>query len=93
MNRCWQTCRARLQRLRTAYLAAIIGNSGIIRHILRLKRRDRKPLIGEITAQSGNQNRFPDIRSGTLNHQTGGCFSAHLHYPPSASSPFLRRKH
>ena len=62
-----------------ADLAARGGDSGIVRHILRLEGADAKPAIGEDAAQPRDQHRLADIRAGALQHQ-----SSHA-YPPAIS--------
>ena len=42
--------RAGLERLRPADLAAILGDGRVIRHVLRLERRDAVAGIGEVAA-------------------------------------------
>ena len=46
--------RPRLQRLRPSDLAAILGDSSIVGHILRLERRNAESAMGEGAAEPGN---------------------------------------
>ena len=50
-----------LHRLRPAYLATIGSNCRIVRHVLRFERAHSQTLIGKISAQTSNQNRFANI--------------------------------
>ena len=63
---------ARLQRLGAADLAAVGGDGGVVRHVLRLERRDPQAAIGEGAAQPGDQQRLADIGAGALEHQRRG---------------------
>ena len=58
----------RLQRLGAADLAAIGGDGGIVRHVLRLERRDPQAAIGEGAAEAGDDQRLADIGAGAHEH-------------------------
>ena len=58
-----------LQRLRPADFAAIGGDGGVVAHVLRLERRHHETAVGERPAQSADDQRFADIRSGAHEHQ------------------------
>ena len=62
---------ARLQRLRAADLAAVGGDRGVVRHVLRLERRDPQAAPHERPAQPGDDQRLADIRAGALDHHGG----------------------
>src|SRR5262249_3005938 len=55
------TRRTRLQCLGTANLAAVGGDRGIVRHILRLERTDGEPAIGEGAREPGNDGRLAAV--------------------------------
>ena len=71
----------RLRRLRAADLAAIVGDRGIVRHVLRLERPDDEPAIGERATQAGDQHRLADVRPRPLQHH-----SAHAMPPATIHS-------
>ena len=66
---------ARLQHLRAADLAAVGGHAGIVRHVLRLERRNVQPAIRERATKSGHDQRLADIRAGALDHDRSGVLS------------------
>ena len=58
----WRDARgARLQRLGAADLAAVGGDRGIVRHVLRLERAHLEPAVGESAAEAGDDQRLADI--------------------------------
>ena len=64
--------RACLQGLGTPDLAAaIIGDGGIVRHVLRLERAHAQPAPGKDPREPGNEHGFADIGAGALDHQCG----------------------
>ena len=62
----------RLQGLCAANLSAIVGDGGVVRHVLRFERRDGKPPTRGRAAQARHQHGFPHIRSGALDHDSAG---------------------
>ena len=62
-------CRAGLQGLGAADLAAVRRYCGIVRHVLRLERAHVKAAQREGARQAGNDQRFADVRAGALEHQ------------------------
>ncbi len=70
--------RPRLKRLRAADLATIGGHGGVVRHILRLERRNPEaaPHIGP--RQPRDDKRFADVRARALDHDRLG----HRHLRP-----------
>ena len=62
------TASACLHRLRPADFAAIRGDRGIVRHVLRLERTHAQPGIAEMAAEPGDKHRLADIRAGALQH-------------------------
>ena len=71
MRRRRYPARARLQRLGAPDLAAIRSHGGVVAHVLRLERPDPQGLPRECPTQPRDQQRFPDIRAGALQHQRG----------------------
>lgn len=71
----------RLEPLRTADLAAVVGNGGIVRHVLGLERFYAEAMIGSEPAEARYQYRFSDIRAGSLQHDLA------CHAFPVASKP------
>ncbi len=69
IDACRQTRGPRLQGLRTADFAAIHRHGGVIRHILRLERRNANAAIGEGARQSRDDERFADVGPRALDHQ------------------------
>jgi len=59
----------RLERLRAADLAAIPGDGGVVRHVLRLEGAHREPAPRESAAEPGDKQRLADIRARALQHQ------------------------
>ena len=57
------------KRLGAADLAAIGGDRGVVRHVLRLERADAQAAPGEGARQPGDEQRLADIRAGALQHQ------------------------
>ena len=62
----------RLQRLRSADLAAIFGNGGVVRHVLRLERPDDEPALHQRTAKPRDEQRLADARPRALQHEGAG---------------------
>ena len=62
----------RLQGLRPPDLAAVVGDRGVVRHVLRLERPHGKspPRIG--AAETGDDQRLADVRARALEHQRPG---------------------
>jgi hypothetical protein len=61
-----------LERLGAPDLAAaIIGDGGVVRHVLRLERAHAKPAPGINPRESRDEHGFADIRAGALDHQCG----------------------
>ena len=65
-----RACGQSLQRLRPADFATVFCHRGIVGHILRLERQDTQSAIGQRPAQARDQNRFANVRTGALQHQT-----------------------
>ena len=63
---------ARLQRLGAADLAAVGGDRGIVRHVLRLERAHAKAAAREGAGQSRDDQRLADIRARALDHEDAG---------------------
>ena len=64
VDRCRHARRACLQGLGTPDLAAaIIGDGGIVRHVLRLERAHAQPAPGKDPREPGNEHGFADIWS------------------------------
>ena len=57
-----------LKNLRAPHLFAVRRNTGVKRHILRLKRRGAQAILIEDAAQPRHQHTFANIRGGTLQH-------------------------
>ena len=74
--------RPRLQRLRASDLAAVSGDGGIVRHVLRLERPHPKATIGERTCQTRNKKGLADIRAGALQHD---CACSHQNSMPACA--------
>ena len=66
-----QPAGAGLQGLRPADFATILGDGGVVRHVLRLERRHLDAATSRGAAQPGHQHRFADIRAGPLDHERG----------------------
>ncbi len=77
MDGCRNTRRTCLKSLRTADLATVIGDSSVIGHVLRFERAHPKAPTRIGPAQSGHQQGFPDIGTGTLQHQGGNGLHTH----------------
>jgi hypothetical protein len=71
---------ARLQRLGAADLAAIAGDRGVVRHVLRLERAHREPAIGKGARETRDDQRLADVRAGALEHERA---RVHFVRPPS----------
>ena len=69
-----------------ADLAAVGGDGGIVRHVLRLEGTHLQPPIGGDAAEPGHQYRFSDIRAGALEHDGSGHVAL-LALPPAAEKP------
>src|SRR5215831_12378872 len=63
---------ARLQGLRPPDLAALFGHRRVVRHVLRLERAHLKAAAREETRKPRDEQRFPDIGAGALQHQRAG---------------------
>ncbi len=63
---------AGLQRLGPPDLAAIGGDGGVVRHVLRLERRDAQAAIGEGAAKPRHQQRLADVGTGAHEHEGSG---------------------
>ena len=63
---------ARLQRLGAADLAAVGGDRGVVRHVLRLERAHTKAAAREGARQSRDQQRLADVRARALDHDGAG---------------------
>jgi hypothetical protein len=61
--------RQRLKRLGAADLAAILGDGGVVRHVLRLERPHLQPAADERARQPGDDQRLADVGAGALEHQ------------------------
>ena len=66
------TSRERLQRLRPADLAAIFGDGGVVRHVLRLERPDHEPAPHQRTREPRDEQRLADARPRALQHEGAG---------------------
>ena len=62
---------ARLQRLGAADLAAVDGDGGVVRHVLRLERRHLEAAPHQRARQARDERRLADIGAGALDHQRG----------------------
>ncbi len=72
VDRCRHARRACLQGLGASDLtAAIIGDGGVVRHVLRLERAHAKPAPDEDPREPGDEHGFADIGAGALDHQCG----------------------
>ena len=78
-----RAAREGLQRLRAADLAAIGGDRGVVRHVLRLERPHAQAAIREQPAQAGDQHGLAHVRAAALHHQRRPCASP----PHDASQP------
>ncbi len=58
-----------LQRLRAADLAAVRGDGGVVRHVLRLERAHPQAPVGEGARQPRHDQRLADVGAGALDHQ------------------------
>ncbi len=83
MHARWNTCGTRLYRLRTADLAAIDGDRRVVRHVLRLERRDLHASPHQRARQPRHQRRLAGVRAGRLDHQRGSgakhCYPIRKH--------------
>ena len=52
------------------------SDSGVVAHVLRLKRTHHQPASGVSAAESSDQQTFADIRGGALDHQRAGAARA-----------------
>ena len=68
---------ARLHRLGAADLAAVDGDRRVVRHVLRLERRDLQPAPHQRPSQSCDQRRLAGIGAGGLDHEGGGGVGCH----------------
>jgi hypothetical protein len=59
----------RLRGLRAADLAAVVGDGGVVRHVLRLERRHAQPRAREDAAERGDEGRLAGVRRGALHHE------------------------
>src|SRR3546814_17803235 len=59
-----------LQCLRPTDLAAVGGDRGVVRLILRLEGQDRQPAMYEPSDQGGEQPRIAEVRPGPLQTQS-----------------------
>ena len=66
---------AGLQGLGAADLAAVGGDGGVVRHVLRLERADAEAAEGEGAGEAGDDQGFADVGTGALEHQGGGGVS------------------
>lgn len=81
----------RLQPLRPADLTAVVSDSGIVRHVLRLEGTDRKAVIGSKPAKPRNKNGLADIGAGTLQHDgLGHCRGTPENSPRPTTTSLLR---
>ena len=60
---------ARLQRLRASYLPAAGAGGRVVRHVLRLERRDREAPPPRQPAEPRHHGRLAGVRAGGLDHQ------------------------
>ena len=90
VNRRRDAGRPRLQRLRPPDLAAIGGDGGVVRHVLRLERTHAKPAPGEGAREPGDDQRFADVGAGALDHQGAGHAAAS---GMTKEEPFARHPH
>jgi hypothetical protein len=60
---------AGLQGLGAADLAAVGGDGGVVRHVLRLERTHAQAALGQGARQAGHDQRLADIGAGALEHQ------------------------
>jgi hypothetical protein len=58
-----------LRGLRAADLAAVVGDGGVVRHVLRLERRHAQPRAREDAAERGDEGRLAGVRRGALHHE------------------------
>jgi hypothetical protein len=68
----WDAARARLQRLGATDLAAVGGDGGVVRHVLRLERPNIEAAAGIRAGQPGRDQRLTDVGAGALQHQSSG---------------------
>ena len=73
---------ARLQGLRSPDLAAVNGDRGVIRHVLRFERRHLQTTTQERPRQPRHHRGLADVAAGALDHDGGG-----RHH---AGSPYCR---
>ena len=76
--------RERLQRLGPPDLPPVDGHGGIVRHVLRLERRHRKPPPPRRAAEPRDQKRLADIGTAALDHKPRHA------RPPSAREQKVR---
>jgi hypothetical protein len=76
-----------LDHLGAAHLAAVPGDEGIERHVLRLERRHAHAVLQEDPAEGRREHTLARVGTGALDHQ-GGCPTG-LH-PRGARRPQLR---
>jgi hypothetical protein len=55
--------------LRAADLAAVVGDGGVVRHVLRLERRHAQPRAREDAAERGDEGRLAGVRRRALHHE------------------------
>ncbi|GLE51766.1 hypothetical protein ATCCBAA256_13430 [Mycobacterium montefiorense] len=65
-----QSRRAGLNRLGPADFAALGRDRGVVRHVLRLERRDPDSAASQQPAQTRDQNRFSGIGAGARDQQS-----------------------
>ena len=63
---------AGLQGLGAADLAAVGGDGGVVRHVLRLERAHAEAAVGEGAGEAGDDQRLADVGAGALEHQGAG---------------------
>ena len=68
-----EPARLRLHRLGAADLAAVRGDEGVQRHVLRLEGGDRESVLQQGAAESGRQNALSRVGGGSLDHDRGGA--------------------
>ena len=83
--------RPRLKRLGPADLAAVGGDRGVVRHVLRLERCHLEPAPDERPAEPGDDHRLADMAAGALDHQGGRTMvyqgRLNTRFPPAPSRP------
>ena len=82
-------CRARLQGLRAADLAAVGGHRRVVRHVLRLERTHGEAARGEGAREPGDDQRFADVRARALEHERA---RRHVFRTRCPAAPSRRRR-